>query len=72
MTFVVTVLIGAGILFVASALDDTPLIQTFQKIISNQPINWTGASSSPTSGTSAATGPSTGTTVPSTGGTTTA
>ena len=45
MTILVTVLLGAGVLFVASALDNTPIISTFQKIISGKPIDWTGGGS---------------------------
>lgn len=59
MTILVTVLLGAGVLFVASALDNTPIIQTFQKIISGQKIDWTGGSSStptPTTGNPAVVG----------------
>jgi hypothetical protein len=48
MTLTVTVLLGIGVLFIASALDNTPLVQTTQKILSNQPIDWTGASGSTT------------------------
>lgn len=43
MTLITTVLLGAGVLFIASALDNTPLVQTFQKILSNSPINWSGS-----------------------------
>ena len=59
MTILVTVLLGAGVLFVASALDNTPIISTFQKIISGKPIDWTGGSSatpSPTTGNPAVVG----------------
>ncbi len=48
MTIVVTVLIGAGVLFIASALDNTPIVETFQKIIKGQHIDWTGGSSTTT------------------------
>jgi hypothetical protein len=44
MTIVVVLLLGAGVLFVASALDNTPIITTFQKIISGQHVNWSGQS----------------------------
>jgi hypothetical protein len=53
MTFILTVLIGAGTVFIASALDNTPLISTLQKIISNQPIDWSGSGSSSTATTAA-------------------
>lgn len=46
MTFVITIMIGAGALFLGSALDNTPLVQTFQKILANQPLDWTGQKSS--------------------------
>lgn len=45
MTIVVVILLGAGVLFVASALDNSDLVTTFQKIISGQSINWAGTSS---------------------------
>jgi hypothetical protein len=44
MTLVVTVILGVGILFIASALDNTPLKDTFLKIINNQSIDWSGRS----------------------------
>jgi hypothetical protein len=50
MTFTTTILIGVGILFIASALDDTPILDTARKIISGQTIDWTGGSGSNTSG----------------------
>lgn len=40
MTLITTVLLGAGVLFIASALDNTPLVQTFQKILNGTPIDW--------------------------------
>jgi hypothetical protein len=42
MTIVLALAIGAGILLVASALDNTSLVATFQKIISGNAINWSG------------------------------
>ena len=42
MTIIEVVLIGAAVLLIASALDNTPIVSTFQKIISNQPIDWSG------------------------------
>lgn len=42
MTFIITVLIGAGVLFIASSLDNSALVDTFQKIISGSTINWSG------------------------------
>jgi hypothetical protein len=44
MTTVVTVLFGAGILFIASALECQPLVDTFQKIINGDTIDWSGSS----------------------------
>ncbi len=59
MTMVVVIMIGAGVLFVASALENQSLFNTFNKIVANQPINWSGAtpSSSTTTQTSASTTP---------------
>lgn len=42
MTLIDVVLLGASVLLIASALDNTPIPQTFQKIVSGQPINWAG------------------------------
>lgn len=42
MTFIMVILLGAGSLFVSSSLDCTPLVSTFQKIVSGQQIDWTG------------------------------
>ena len=39
MTFIDVLIIGLGGLLVASALDNTPIVQTFQKIIKGQAIN---------------------------------
>lgn len=56
MTIVPVILIGAGILFIASALDNSSIVQTFQKIISQQPINWAGTvTTTGTQGTGTAT-----------------
>lgn len=43
MTLLVLALIGMGVIFIASALDDTPIVQTFQKILGGQAIDWTGS-----------------------------
>lgn len=43
MTFIIVVLLGAGVIFVASSLDNTPIVQTFQKIISGEAVDWTGS-----------------------------
>ena len=42
MTIIEVVLIGTAVLLIASALDNTPIVSTFQKIITNQPIDWSG------------------------------
>lgn len=42
MTTVAVVLIGVGVVLIASALDNTPIISTFQKIINGDVINWSG------------------------------
>lgn len=60
MTFVATVLIGAGMIFIGSSLDNTPLVDTFKKIINGKSINWTGQTVTPTTTTSATKNPSTG------------
>lgn len=44
MTMLIVILMGAGVLFVASAMDNTPIVSTFQKIMSGDPIDWTGGS----------------------------
>lgn len=68
MTMAAVILIGAGILFISSALDNTPLVQTFQKIVSGQAINWAGNTPGSTTGAtttssgSNASNPSTGST----------
>lgn len=42
MTIVTVLLIGAGTLLISSALDCTPIVATFQKIISGQSIDYSG------------------------------
>jgi hypothetical protein len=42
MTAVSIILLGVGIVLIASAMDNTPIIQTLQKIMSGQTIDWTG------------------------------
>ena len=49
MTLVVTILIGTGAVLIGSAMDNTPIIATFRKILSGQTVNWTGASAVSTS-----------------------
>lgn len=46
MTIVTIIILATGVIFIASALDGTPIILTFQKIISGQPIDWTGSAGS--------------------------
>lgn len=62
MTLITTVLIGAGAVFIASALDDSSIVQTFQKIMNGETL-----SVATTSTTSTTTQTSTGTTPPSSG-----
>lgn len=38
----VVAMLGIGVLLIASALDNTPIVATFQKIISGQTVNWSG------------------------------
>lgn len=49
MTAITVILIGAGILFIASAIDCSPIGKTFMKIIGNQPIDWSGKANCPES-----------------------
>lgn len=42
MTTIVVVLIGIGVVFIASSLDCTPIRETFNTIVTNQSIDWTG------------------------------
>jgi Na+/H+ antiporter NhaD/arsenite permease-like protein len=42
MTFVLVVAIGAGALLISSALDNTPLVTTFQKILSGAALDFSG------------------------------
>ena len=59
MTIVVVALLGAGIVLIASALDNSSIVDTFHKIITNQKIDWTGGSSSTPSSSSSSLVPST-------------
>lgn len=52
MTTAIVVMIGAGILFVISAIEDSSLIATFQVIWGGQPISSLAAGSSGTQGKS--------------------
>src|SRR5438270_8662194 len=51
MTIVVVVLFGAGVLFVTSALENCPIVSTFQHIIQGDTIDWSGKTSPCSSGT---------------------
>lgn len=42
MTTVAVILIGAGVILIASSLDNSSIVETFQKIINGDTINWTG------------------------------
>lgn len=42
MTFLETMLLGLGVLFIASALDGSSLSDTLHKILNNETINWSG------------------------------
>lgn len=42
MTTVAVIMIGVGVLFIASSLDNSSLQATFLKIIHNESIDWTG------------------------------
>lgn len=57
MTTIVTVLFGAGVLFVASALECQSLVATFQKIVNNETIDWSGQSGCNGSATTTPTSP---------------
>lgn len=39
MTIIVTILLGAGILLLVSAINNCPIVQTFQNILNKKPIN---------------------------------
>lgn len=56
MTTIITILIGAGVLFIASGLECQPLVSTFQKIISNQAIDWSGSAACSTATSASTTG----------------
>ena len=42
MTTIIVVLIGIGVVFIASSLDCTPIKDTFTKIVTNQSVDWSG------------------------------
>ena len=47
MTLPVTLLLGVGFILIASALDNTPILSTFQKIMSGGVIDWSGKGTGP-------------------------
>lgn len=47
MTIITVLLIGAGTLLIASALDGSSLKDTFTKIMNGEPVNWSGTSTVP-------------------------
>ena len=42
MTFAVLLVFGFGVILIASGLDNTPVVETFGKILNGTPIAWTG------------------------------
>jgi hypothetical protein len=60
MTLITTVLLGAGAVLIASALDDSSIVETFQKIMRGETLSISAP------GTTAATTSSTSTTPPPT------
>jgi hypothetical protein len=44
MTIVMLLMLGTGVIMVASALDNTPITDTFKKIVSGKAIDITGNS----------------------------
>lgn len=47
MTFLNVSLIGVGLIFIASSLDNSSLRDTFLKIVNGETINWSGDNSIP-------------------------
>ena len=47
MSMIATILIGVSVLLIASGLDGSSLSDTFNKIVTNQPIDWTGTGKIP-------------------------
>lgn len=56
MTTVVVILIGAGLVLIASALDNSSIQATFTKIINGNSINWSGQNTETTGPEKSATG----------------
>jgi len=50
MTFVVLVTFGMGIILVSSALDGTPVLTTFQKILTGGALDLSGTSNGTSNG----------------------
>jgi hypothetical protein len=48
MTFIVVLMVGMGFVLIASALDGTPLVATFGKILDGGTINWSGTTATTT------------------------
>lgn len=42
MTTIIVVVVGIGVVFIASSLDCTPIRDTFTAIVTNQPVDWSG------------------------------
>jgi hypothetical protein len=51
MTFVEVVLVGFAALLVVSALENKPLVQTFQAIINNKPLDFSALTTNTTAAT---------------------
>lgn len=47
MTILAVLVFGAGAILIASALDNSDIVTTFQKIMSGQTINWSGQTATP-------------------------
>jgi len=45
MTTISVILLGVGVLFIASALDNSSLQDTFRAIVNGNPIDWSGGKS---------------------------
>ncbi len=54
MTFLAVALFGAGLIFIGSALDNTPILATIGKILNRQELDWTGGGSVSSSATTPA------------------
>lgn len=45
MTFVALAIFGVGLILIGSALDNTPIGDTFAKVLLGQELNWSGTAS---------------------------